>query len=294
MLRAGYDVQLSAGAITAGGCLGILIPPSVLLIVYGATAGVSVVQLYAGAFFPGLMLAGLYIVYVIVLAKLKPSTGAAAVGRAAHGAAAGAAGNGWPRRLGQRALPALLARAEGPRATTTCRAATLLRQLGIALLPALLFAVLWRCCSSPSRDAAAAADAPPALQQIGASRPAPAEPPGAAACRSRRAGRRLAASRPRVGRAGGAARRGRRAGRAAGRRRRAEPPARVPSPRRAAPAAGAREPPGASAAPARRPTRARDRPLDRLLDRPRRRRCSRWSASTRCSASRGSRSSRCC
>lgn len=70
MLRAGYSVPVSAGAITAaGGCLGILIPPSVLLIVYGATAGVSVVQLYAGAFFPGLMLAGLYVVYVIILAK---------------------------------------------------------------------------------------------------------------------------------------------------------------------------------------------------------------------------------
>ncbi len=73
MLRSGYSVQMSAGAITAGGCLGILIPPSVLLIVYGATAGVSVVQLYAGAFFPGLMLAGLYILYVILLAKIKPS-----------------------------------------------------------------------------------------------------------------------------------------------------------------------------------------------------------------------------
>ncbi|HEU4621789.1 MAG TPA: TRAP transporter large permease subunit, partial [Burkholderiaceae bacterium] len=73
MLRAGYSVQLSSGAITAGGCLGILIPPSVLLIVYGATAGVSVVQLYAGAFFPGLMLAGLYVVYVILVAKIKPS-----------------------------------------------------------------------------------------------------------------------------------------------------------------------------------------------------------------------------
>ncbi len=72
MLRSGYDVRVSAGAITAGGCLGILIPPSVMLIVYGATAGVSVVQLYAGAFFPGLMLAGLYILYVIVLASLKP------------------------------------------------------------------------------------------------------------------------------------------------------------------------------------------------------------------------------
>ena len=51
MMKAGYDTKMAAGAITAGGCLGILIPPSVLLIVYGATAGVSVVQLYAGAFF---------------------------------------------------------------------------------------------------------------------------------------------------------------------------------------------------------------------------------------------------
>ena len=72
MLKAGYNVKLSAGAITAGGCLGILIPPSVLLIVYGATAGVSVVQLYAGAFFPGLMLTFLYVGYVILIAKLKP------------------------------------------------------------------------------------------------------------------------------------------------------------------------------------------------------------------------------
>ena len=73
MLKAGYNVKIGAGAITAGGTLGILIPPSVLLILYGATAGVSVVQLYAGAFLPGLMLAGLYIGYIIVLAMWKPS-----------------------------------------------------------------------------------------------------------------------------------------------------------------------------------------------------------------------------
>ena len=73
MLKAGYNIKVSAGCVTAGGCLGILIPPSVLLIVYGATAGVSVVQLYAGAFFPGIMLASLYLAYVIVLAKLKPA-----------------------------------------------------------------------------------------------------------------------------------------------------------------------------------------------------------------------------
>jgi tripartite ATP-independent transporter DctM subunit len=72
MLRAGYDVKLSAGVVCAGGCLGILIPPSVMLILYGATAGVSVPRLYAGAFFPGLMLAGLYMLYVLVLCLLKP------------------------------------------------------------------------------------------------------------------------------------------------------------------------------------------------------------------------------
>src|SRR2546421_5878700 len=72
MLKAGYNVKVAAGAVTAGGCLGILIPPSVLLIVYGAVAGVSVVQLYAGAFLPGFMLAGLYIGYIILLAKWRP------------------------------------------------------------------------------------------------------------------------------------------------------------------------------------------------------------------------------
>jgi tripartite ATP-independent transporter DctM subunit len=73
MLRAGYDIKLSAGVICAGGCLGILIPPSVMLILYGATAGVSVVKLYAGAFFPGLMLASLYIVFTMIMSLLNPS-----------------------------------------------------------------------------------------------------------------------------------------------------------------------------------------------------------------------------
>jgi tripartite ATP-independent transporter DctM subunit len=73
MLRAGYDVKLSAGVICAGGCLGILIPPSVMLILYGATAGVSVVKLYAGAFFPGLMLASLYMIYTMIMSLLNPS-----------------------------------------------------------------------------------------------------------------------------------------------------------------------------------------------------------------------------
>jgi tripartite ATP-independent transporter DctM subunit len=73
MLRAGYDVRLSAGVVCAGGCLGILIPPSVMLILYGATAGVSVPKLYAGALFPGLLLAGLYMLYVLFRCWRDPS-----------------------------------------------------------------------------------------------------------------------------------------------------------------------------------------------------------------------------
>lgn len=72
MLKAGYDNRLASGVICAGGCLGILIPPSIMLIVYAAQAGISVVKLYAAAFIPGFFLAAMYVVYVIVLAMLKP------------------------------------------------------------------------------------------------------------------------------------------------------------------------------------------------------------------------------
>ena len=72
LLKAGYDEKLSAGVICAGGCLGILIPPSIMLILYGAVSGVSVVRLYAGALIPGFVLAGLYIFYVIARAWLNP------------------------------------------------------------------------------------------------------------------------------------------------------------------------------------------------------------------------------
>ena len=72
MLKAGYDQKLSAGVICAGGTLGILIPPSIMLIVYGATSAVSVVKLYAAALIPGFLLAGLYMVYVIVRVVINP------------------------------------------------------------------------------------------------------------------------------------------------------------------------------------------------------------------------------
>jgi TRAP-type mannitol/chloroaromatic compound transport system permease large subunit len=72
MLRAGYDVRLASGVITAGGTLGILIPPSVMIIVYAAVAGQSVVKLYAAAMLPGFFLAFLYLVYIVGWAMINP------------------------------------------------------------------------------------------------------------------------------------------------------------------------------------------------------------------------------
>jgi TRAP-type mannitol/chloroaromatic compound transport system permease large subunit len=152
MLKNGYDVRLSAGAITAGGCLGILIPPSVMLIVYGATAGVSVVQLYAGAFFPGLMLAGMYIVYVIILAKLKPSL-APPLPKEARTVPLAPAIQHLSDTISQRALPALLLAMKGRR-NAAVPMGLLLRQLGVALLPAMVFTVVavlaWRANTAPA------------------------------------------------------------------------------------------------------------------------------------------------
>lgn len=164
MLRAGYSVPMSAGAITAGGCLGILIPPSVLLIVYGATAGVSVVKLYAGAFFPGLMLAGLYIVYVILVAKIKPSFApplSAAeryVPIPAPLEQVGATGE-------KRALPFLLAALKGKR-NAGVATGYLLKQLFITLLPAILFAVV-ALLSYQSATSVAPIEEVSELQQMG-------------------------------------------------------------------------------------------------------------------------------
>src|SRR5438445_4739958 len=72
MLRAGYNKRFAAGAVTASGTLGILIPPSVLLILYGFVAGVSVPRLYAGAFLPGFRPSALYFGYIVIWAKLRP------------------------------------------------------------------------------------------------------------------------------------------------------------------------------------------------------------------------------
>ncbi len=75
MLRRKYNKYIALGSILAGGTLGILIPPSIMLIIYGMIDQVSVGQLYAGAFMPGLMLAGIFIIYITVVAYIKPETG---------------------------------------------------------------------------------------------------------------------------------------------------------------------------------------------------------------------------
>lgn len=150
MLRAGYSTPMAAGAITAGGCLGILLPPSVLLILYGATAGVSVVQLYAGAFFPGLMLAALYIGYVILMAKLKPHW-APPLSAAERQVELPPLTQALPARTEQYAPRHLLHALKGKR-NADVPTGYVLRQLALVLLPGLIFLVLatssWRAVTT--------------------------------------------------------------------------------------------------------------------------------------------------
>lgn len=172
MLRAGYSVPMSAGAITAGGCLGILIPPSVLLIVYGATAGVSVVQLYAGAFFPGLMLAGLYILYVVVLAKVKPALAPPLSEAERHvplpAPLVKASVDGDAR-----ALPGLIALWRN-REARGVDGSWVLGQIGVAVLP-LLLTIAVALVSYEVSTAVKAVDTEPGPAPIGAVSDAPAE-----------------------------------------------------------------------------------------------------------------------
>lgn len=187
MLKGGYDVRLSAGAITAGGCLGILIPPSVMLIVYGATAGVSVVKLYAGAFFPGLMLAGLYIAFVIVLSKIKPAL-APPLSAQARFVKLPALTQRIADTISNRALPALVAALKGGRHAGV-PAGYVVRQLGVTLLPALVFAAAagfaYMRATQPvavnvvADQATALGEPPGGLQEPPAAANGLAEPPGA-------------------------------------------------------------------------------------------------------------------
>jgi TRAP-type mannitol/chloroaromatic compound transport system permease large subunit len=148
MLDAGYDTRLAAGVITAGGTLGILIPPSVMIIVYAAVAGQSVVKLYAAAMFPGFFLAFLYLVYIIgwvlinpkIAPKLPPEKNQAPVPAwLAH------VSNHYSRRT----LPALLMAVASPARAMQANAndapvtwGLLVRSLGMALVPLLMGAAV--------------------------------------------------------------------------------------------------------------------------------------------------------
>ena len=150
MLKAGYDVKLASGVITAGGTLGILIPPSVMIIVYAAVAGQSVVKLYAAAMFPGFFLAFLYLVYVIGWALLNPK-----IAPKLPESETRVPVRPWVRELQQnysmRVLPALLGAAVAPSKAMALsidgarlRYSDLLKSLGFALVPLLLaVATLW-------------------------------------------------------------------------------------------------------------------------------------------------------
>ncbi|MFZ5549503.1 MAG: TRAP transporter large permease [Pseudomonadota bacterium] len=174
MLNAGYDTRLAAGVITAGGTLGILIPPSVMIIVYAAVAGQSVVKLYAAAMFPGFFLAFLYLLYIVGWATLKPDVAPRLPPEAQR-----APISPWVAQVAQayspRLLPALawalvaparLHRVDGPGVGRL----GLLRGLGVSLVP-LAMAVLslgtawWYVTIYSQKDA----NPPPAAM-------APAEP----------------------------------------------------------------------------------------------------------------------
>ncbi len=75
LLKRGYDIPMTAGAICAGGTLGILIPPSIMLVIYGSLTNISVGKLFAAAYLPGFMLATLYIIYVAIRCGLNPEMG---------------------------------------------------------------------------------------------------------------------------------------------------------------------------------------------------------------------------
>jgi TRAP-type mannitol/chloroaromatic compound transport system permease large subunit len=186
MLNAGYDTRLAAGVITAGGTLGILIPPSVMIIVYAAVAGQSVVKLYAAAMFPGFFLALLYLIYIIgwvlinpkIAPKLPPEQLKVPVSPwVAHVSSA------YSRRM----LPALAAAVaapgkalrgsvEGVRITRVL----LVKSLGVSLVPVALAAVtlgaVWWYVVIHSQEDNNAASTPQVTQVAKAGADTPAAP----------------------------------------------------------------------------------------------------------------------
>ena len=207
MLNAGYDTRLAAGVITAGGTLGILIPPSVMIIVYAAVAGQSVVKLYAAAMFPGFFLAFLYLVYIIGWVMIDPKVAPKLPESQLHTPV-----SPWlqelGKRYGERVLPALLRALLSPAQALAIHAdnvrvtrGLLMRSLAMSLTPLLMAlvtlgttwwyvviysqadnnaaaaaAVMQTTAADPAADPAAATERTASSAATG-SAPAVAEPP---------------------------------------------------------------------------------------------------------------------
>jgi TRAP-type mannitol/chloroaromatic compound transport system permease large subunit len=184
MLNAGYDTRLAAGAITAGGTLGILIPPSVMLIVYAAVAGQSIVKLYAAAMLPGFFLTFLYLVYILgwamlnpkIAPKLPPDQYRISVPEYVRRLERGRSGSVVPGILAALVRPARLA--EGGRGAWGLLARNLLALTVPVMLTVGTFgATWWYVVIYNAPEAVATAPAPPATAV--ATAPAPAAPPAA-------------------------------------------------------------------------------------------------------------------
>ena len=171
MLNAGYDVRLASGAITAGGTLGILIPPSVMLIVYAAVAGQSIVKLYAAAMLPGFFLTFLYLVYILGWAIINPKVAPTLPADKYRLSVPG-----WLQSLergpSRRVLGGLIAAALRPAVIRSLQArdgpvgySAVIRRLLVALVPVLLtvttFGATWWYFVVYNAPAAAVATAPP-------------------------------------------------------------------------------------------------------------------------------------
>jgi len=179
MLSAGYDVRLASGCITAGGTLGILIPPSVMLIVYAAVAGQSIVKLYAAAMIPGFFLTFLYLVYIVGWALINPKI-APKLPPEKYRIPVPAWLKALERGKSGRVLDGLFVAAVRPPAGTPY--AVVVKNLLAALLPLVLllalFASAWWYVMVYHAPEATAAAAPVEASAPGALAPVPQEPEG--------------------------------------------------------------------------------------------------------------------
>jgi TRAP-type mannitol/chloroaromatic compound transport system permease large subunit len=176
MLKAGYDIKLASGAITAGGTLGILIPPSVMLIVYAAVAGQSIVKLYAAAMLPGFFLTFLYLVYILGWAMINPKI-APRLAPHEYRVAVPDAVRGLERGPARRIVPPLLAALVRPARAGAAGYRTILANVAALAVPVALtvgtFGLTWWYVVIYNAPEAAAVVAP-AARRAG---PAPAVAP---------------------------------------------------------------------------------------------------------------------